>query len=78
MPPVKFNSTPELWSIFHYRLWDTATNGVFELKNWKDYLSVNQSFCDAIVATYRHGDISTCACYLLLIDCSYCDSLLIA
>ena len=47
-----------LWPLFHYILWDSATDGSQE-SNWReDYISVCQSFADAIVAVYKPGDTS--------------------
>ncbi|KAF8934406.1 threalose-6-phosphate phosphatase [Dissophora ornata] len=46
-----------LWPLFHYILWDEATDGRLEKKNWDDYVSVNQQFADAVVEQYQHGDI---------------------
>lgn len=46
-----------LWPLFHYLLWDEATDGRIEKKNWEDYVFVNQQFADAIVEQYQPGDI---------------------
>ncbi|KAF9971642.1 threalose-6-phosphate phosphatase [Actinomortierella ambigua] len=46
-----------LWPLFHYLLWDEATDGRIEKKNWDDYVFVNQQFADAIVQQYQPGDI---------------------
>jgi trehalose 6-phosphate synthase/phosphatase len=47
----------ELWPLFHYILWDNATNGVVETKSWFDYEIVNQKFAEAICELYQAGDI---------------------
>ncbi|KAG0218852.1 threalose-6-phosphate phosphatase [Mortierella sp. GBA43] len=46
-----------LWPLFHYILWDEATDGRVEQKNWDDYVFVNQEFANAIVEQYTPGDI---------------------
>ncbi|KAF9104361.1 threalose-6-phosphate phosphatase [Mortierella sp. GBA35] len=46
-----------LWPLFHYILWDEATDGRIEKKSWDDYVFVNQQFADAIVEQYQTGDI---------------------
>lgn len=46
-----------LWPLFHYILWDEATDGRVEKKNWDDYVFVNQQFADAILEQYQPGDI---------------------
>ncbi|KAF9198551.1 threalose-6-phosphate phosphatase [Haplosporangium sp. Z 27] len=37
-----------LWPLFHYILWEEATDGRTEKKSWDDYVFVNQQFADAI------------------------------
>nr|CAG8490585.1 402_t:CDS:10 [Entrophospora candida]CAG8540337.1 11844_t:CDS:10 [Entrophospora candida] len=46
-----------LWPLFHYILWDTATDGRIEALNWMNYVKVNQRFTDKIVEIYRPGDL---------------------
>ncbi|KAG0315061.1 threalose-6-phosphate phosphatase [Dissophora globulifera] len=46
-----------LWPLFHYILWDEATDGRTEKKNWEDYVFVNQQFADTVVEQYQAGDI---------------------
>ncbi|KAF9583769.1 threalose-6-phosphate phosphatase [Lunasporangiospora selenospora] len=46
-----------LWPLFHYILWDEATDGRIEKKNWDDYVFVNQQFADAVLEQYQTGDI---------------------
>ncbi|KAG0208753.1 threalose-6-phosphate phosphatase [Mortierella sp. GBA30] len=56
-----------LWPLFHYILWDEATDGRIEKKNWDDYVFVNQQFADAIVDQYQPGDIVWIHDYHLLL-----------
>ncbi|KAF0420413.1 glycosyltransferase family 20-domain-containing protein [Gigaspora margarita] len=41
-----------LWPLFHYILWDTATDGRQENHNWLQYCAVNQAFTDKIKEIY--------------------------
>ena len=52
-----FSHFSVLWPLFHYILWDEATDGRIEKKNWDDYVFVNQQFADVIVEQYQTGDI---------------------
>ncbi|KAG0211913.1 threalose-6-phosphate phosphatase [Mortierella sp. GBA30] len=52
-----------LWPLFHYILWDEATDGRIESKNWDDYVIVNQQFADAVLEQYRPGDIGAFPTY---------------
>ncbi|KAF9348931.1 threalose-6-phosphate phosphatase [Mortierella sp. AD094] len=56
-----------LWPLFHYILWDEATDGRIEKKSWDDYVFVNQQFADAIAEQYRTGDIVWIHDYHLLL-----------
>ncbi|KAG0224637.1 threalose-6-phosphate phosphatase [Actinomortierella wolfii] len=56
-----------LWPLFHYLLWDEATDGRIEKKNWDDYVFVNQRFTDAIIEQYQPGDIVWIHDYHLLL-----------
>ncbi|KAF9901248.1 threalose-6-phosphate phosphatase [Linnemannia zychae] len=56
-----------LWPLFHYILWDEATDGRIEKKSWDDYVFVNQQFTDAIVDQYQTGDIVWIHDYHLLL-----------
>ncbi|KAG0292977.1 threalose-6-phosphate phosphatase [Dissophora globulifera] len=56
-----------LWPLFHYLLWDEATDGRVEKRNWEDYVFVNQQFADAIVDQYQPGDIVWIHDYHLLL-----------
>jgi trehalose 6-phosphate synthase/phosphatase len=44
--------------LFHYIVWENATDGRSEKQFWADYVAVNQQFADTIVANYQQGDIS--------------------
>ncbi|CAJ0759091.1 4073_t:CDS:10 [Entrophospora sp. SA101] len=56
-----------LWPLFHYILWDTATDGRIEALNWMNYVKVNQRFTDKIVEIYRPGDLVWVHDYHLLL-----------
>ncbi|KAF9142998.1 threalose-6-phosphate phosphatase [Mortierella sp. GBA39] len=56
-----------LWPLFHYLLWDEATDGRQEKKNWDDYVFVNQQFTDAILKQYQPGDVVWIHDYHLLL-----------
>jgi trehalose-6-phosphate synthase len=47
-----------LWPLFHYILWDNATDGSMENKNWVEYHAVNKKFAEEILKIYQPGDIS--------------------
>ncbi|RKO91617.1 glycosyltransferase family 20-domain-containing protein [Blyttiomyces helicus] len=57
----------DLWPLFHYILWESATDGSEEGKCWSHYCSVNQKFADAIIAAYRPGDLIWIHDYHLLL-----------
>ncbi|KAI9138180.1 glycosyltransferase family 20-domain-containing protein [Paraphysoderma sedebokerense] len=46
-----------LWPLFHYILWENATDGRMEKDDWEAYQSVNQQFADIICSIYQPGDI---------------------
>ncbi|KAF9930311.1 threalose-6-phosphate phosphatase [Linnemannia zychae] len=56
-----------LWPLFHYILWEEATDGRQEKKNWDDYVFVNQQFADTIAERYQKGDIVWIHDYHLLL-----------
>ncbi|KAF8975913.1 threalose-6-phosphate phosphatase [Entomortierella lignicola] len=56
-----------LWPLFHYILWDVATDGRIEEKSWDDYVFVNQQFANTVVEHYRKGDIIWIHDYHLLL-----------
>lgn len=47
-----------LWPLFHYLLWNNATDGRLERRQWEAYAAVNQKYADLVVKHYRDGDIS--------------------
>ena len=47
-----------LWPLFHYVVWDKATDGRAEKKFWRNYVAVNQCFADAVIQRYEPGDFS--------------------
>jgi trehalose-6-phosphate synthase len=46
-----------LWPLFHYILWDGATDGTVETQNWVHYKTVNEQFADAICDLYEERDL---------------------
>ncbi|CAG8440488.1 10953_t:CDS:10 [Acaulospora colombiana] len=46
-----------LWPLFHYILWENATDGREEKINWEQYLKVNSRFTDKICKIYQPGDL---------------------
>ncbi|KAI9315352.1 glycosyltransferase family 20-domain-containing protein [Dichotomocladium elegans] len=56
-----------LWPLLHYLVWDRATDGRKEQRDWADYVAVNQQFADTIVAHYKQGDIISIHDYHLLL-----------
>ncbi|CAG8548967.1 12250_t:CDS:10 [Acaulospora morrowiae] len=46
-----------LWPLFHYILWENATDGREEKINWEQYLKVNSRFTDKICEVYQPGDL---------------------
>ncbi|CAG8471397.1 13987_t:CDS:10 [Racocetra persica] len=56
-----------LWPLFHYILWDTATDGRQENQNWVQYRAVNQAFADKIKEFYRPNDLVWIHDYHLLL-----------
>ena len=48
------NST--IWPIFHYLVWDNPAQCKEILKDWDDYVKVNEAFAEKILETYRVGD----------------------
>jgi trehalose-6-phosphate synthase len=56
----------ELWPLFHYVLWDNATDGVAEAENWAHYLAVNERFAEEICHLFREGDVIWIQDYHLL------------
>ncbi|KAI8910398.1 glycosyltransferase family 20-domain-containing protein [Gorgonomyces haynaldii] len=57
----------ELWPLFHYVLWDNATNGQKESVYYRHYTKVNELFSNVIYETYQEGDIIWIQDYHLLL-----------
>ncbi len=46
-----------LWPLLHYMIWNNATDGRLESKQWEAYLNVNRKYADFVLKSYKHGDI---------------------
>ena len=46
----------ELWPLFHYVLWDHATDGQTEAQNYRHYVTANEKFAQVIYECYQNGD----------------------
>jgi trehalose-6-phosphate synthase len=57
----------ELWPLFHYLLWDNATDGKVEAKNYEHYKKVNETFAQAVESVYEAGDLIWIQDYHLLL-----------
>lgn len=47
-----------LWPLFHYLIWNDATDGRLERKQWEAYAMVNRKYAELVCQHYREGDIS--------------------
>lgn len=47
-----------LWPLFHYLIWNDATDGRLERKQWEAYAMVNRKYADLVCQQYQQGDIS--------------------
>jgi trehalose-6-phosphate synthase len=47
-----------LWPLLHYIIWNNATDGRLESKQWEAYKAVNQRYADFVSEIYQDGDIS--------------------
>ncbi|KAI9221325.1 glycosyltransferase family 20-domain-containing protein [Blastocladiella britannica] len=56
-----------LWPLFHYQLWETATDGRVELKDWNAYEEVNHRFAALAAKLYTLGDLIWVHDYHLLL-----------
>ncbi|KAI9312741.1 glycosyltransferase family 20-domain-containing protein [Dichotomocladium elegans] len=56
-----------LWPLFHYLLWNDATDGRLERTQWEAYLAVNQKYAELVIQHYQHGDIVWVHDYHLLL-----------
>ncbi|KAJ3120370.1 threalose-6-phosphate phosphatase [Nowakowskiella sp. JEL0407] len=57
----------ELWPLFHYVLWDSASNSQLDESNWLAYQAVNQKFAEVIAQQYKPGDLIWINDYHLLL-----------
>lgn len=46
-----------LWPIFHYLIWDNANQCKEILRDWRDYVKVNEAFAEKILEVYKAGDL---------------------
>lgn len=56
-----------LWPLFNYIVWNDATDGRIEKKQWNYYEQVNQKYADLVVEHYQSGDIIWIHDYHLLL-----------
>ncbi|KAI7858774.1 glycosyltransferase family 20-domain-containing protein [Circinella umbellata] len=56
-----------LWPLFHYLIWNDATDGRLERTQWEAYAAVNQKYADLVVQHYQDGDIIWVQDYHLLL-----------
>ncbi|KAI8366831.1 glycosyltransferase family 20-domain-containing protein [Radiomyces spectabilis] len=45
-----------LWPLFNYIIWNNATDGRLERRQWDAYVTVNQKYADLVIEHYRDGD----------------------
>ncbi|CAO3632902.1 unnamed protein product [Mucor fragilis] len=56
-----------LWPLFHYMIWNNATDGRLERQQWEAYATVNQRYADFVSEIYQEGDIIWVHDYHLLL-----------
>jgi trehalose-6-phosphate synthase len=58
------NYTLVLWPLFHYMIWNDATDGRLESQQWEAYIKVNQQYADFVCEIYQQqeDDISKHDC----------------
>ncbi|CAO3615707.1 unnamed protein product [Cunninghamella blakesleeana] len=56
-----------LWPLLHYTIWNDATDGRLESKQWEIYTSVNQKYADLVIENYQDGDVIWVHDYHLLL-----------
>ncbi|CDH50920.1 trehalose 6-phosphate phosphatase [Lichtheimia corymbifera JMRC:FSU:9682] len=56
-----------LWPLFHYLIWNDATDGRLERKQWEAYAMVNRKYAELVCQHYREGDIIWVHDYHLLL-----------
>ncbi|KAJ1927195.1 hypothetical protein IWQ60_003124 [Tieghemiomyces parasiticus] len=57
----------DLWPLLHYIPWDNVADPRKNVSYWNDYLAVNQVYAQAVLDTYREGDIIWIHDYHLLL-----------
>lgn len=55
-----------LWPLFHYMIWNNATDGRLERQQWEAYATVNQRYADFVSEIYQEGDISNVSLWILV------------
>ncbi|CAO3619695.1 unnamed protein product [Cunninghamella echinulata] len=56
-----------LWPLLHYTIWNDATDGRLESKQWELYSLVNQKYADLVIKNYQDGDVIWVHDYHLLL-----------
>jgi hypothetical protein len=56
-----------LWPLFNYIVWNDATDGRLEKKQWNFYEQINQKYADLVVEHYQPGDVIWVHDYHLLL-----------
>lgn len=56
-----------LWPLFHYMIWNNATDGRLERMQWEAYATVNQLYADFVSEIYQEGDISNVPKVILIV-----------
>jgi trehalose-6-phosphate synthase len=46
-----------LWPLLHYIIWNDATDGRVESKQWEAYAAVNQRYTDLVISNHQPGDV---------------------
>ncbi|ORX62446.1 hypothetical protein DM01DRAFT_1315912 [Hesseltinella vesiculosa] len=56
-----------LWPLLHYIIWNHATDGRLEARQWIAYQSVNRMYVDLVMQLYQEGDVVWVHDYHLLL-----------
>ncbi|KAI8335975.1 glycosyltransferase family 20-domain-containing protein [Chlamydoabsidia padenii] len=56
-----------LWPLLHYIIWNDATDGRLESKQWEAYTAVNQKYTDLVINNHQPGDVVWIHDYHLLL-----------
>lgn len=56
-----------LWPLFNYIVWNDATDGRLEKRQWDFYEQINQKYADLVVEHYQPGDVVWIHDYHLLL-----------